>query len=54
MFYSSVAFFVIAFLAAFLGFGASAATFTVMSKVVFYVAFVLGVVSLVSVLMHRV
>jgi uncharacterized membrane protein YtjA (UPF0391 family) len=49
-----VAFFVIALLAAVIGFGMTAMAFAVLAKTVFYFAFVLFLVALVGLLLRRV
>jgi uncharacterized membrane protein YtjA (UPF0391 family) len=50
----ALAFFIIAIVAAILGFGVAAITFAALAKLIFYVALVLFLISLMAHLMRRV
>ncbi len=50
----ALAFFIIAIIAAILGFGVAAVTFAALAKLIFYIAIVLFVISLIGHLMRRV
>ncbi len=50
----ALAFFIIAIIAAIMGFGVAAVTFAAAAKIIFYVAIILFIISLIGHLMRRV